>query len=102
MALGDEQTEAVLADYRTAAIAEPLRATLGFLEKMTLMPDALSKEDADAVRATGVDEEQLLDAVHVCAAFNMIDRIADAVEFEVISAEGFRKGGEALLRRGYR
>ncbi len=91
----------MLDDYRSAPIGEPLRATLGFLEKMTLMPDSLSKEDADAVRAAGIDDEQLLDAVHVCAAFNMITRIADTVEFAIPSEAGFRKSSATLIRRGY-
>lgn len=102
MALGDAVTNAVLADYRTAPIDDRMRATLTFLEKMTLAPDALAKEDADVVRATGVDDEMLLDAAHVCAAFNIIDRIADTVQFSVPSAEAFRKQGKMLLSRGYR
>jgi alkylhydroperoxidase family enzyme len=92
----------VLKDYRTAPIDDRMKAMLTFIEKMTLTSDALTKEDADAVRATGVDDEMLLDAAHVCAAFNMIDRVADTVEFAIPSAEDFRKAGKMLLSRGYR
>jgi hypothetical protein len=37
--------------------------TLGFLEKLTLRPDALSAQDAEAVLAAGVREEALIDAI---------------------------------------
>ena len=43
----------VLADYKTAAIDEKLRATLGLLEKLTLTPDALSANDIRPVLAAG-------------------------------------------------
>ena len=36
----------MLADYRTAKIAEGLRATLGFVEKLTLTPDEVGPADA--------------------------------------------------------
>jgi alkylhydroperoxidase family enzyme len=91
----------VKADWRTAPIDEKLRATLGFLEKMTLRPSALTSEDADAVRAAGVDDEALIDAIHVCALFNMIDRLADALGWDVPPDEAFRERAEGMLAGGY-
>lgn len=99
--MGDEKLQAVLDDYRTAPIDERLRATLGFLEKMTLTPDALTKEDGERVRATGVSDEMLEDAVQVCVAFNMIVRVADALEFHVPPREKFAEDAKMLLRFGY-
>ena len=60
--------EAVEADWRTAPIDERLRAMLGFIEKLTLRPDELGPEDADAVRAAGVSDEAMVDAIHVARA----------------------------------
>ena len=51
---------------------------LGFLEKLTLRPEELGPTDADAVRATGVSDEAMVDAIHVAALFNMIVRLADS------------------------
>lgn len=62
---------------------EPLRATLGFLEKLTLRPDALTQGDAEAVLAAGVSEDALVDAIHVAALFNMIVRLADSFGWHV-------------------
>lgn len=92
----------MLADWTTAPIAEPLRAMLGFLAKMTLIPAELTAEDAAKVLAAGVTEAQFRDAVYVCALFNMIDRIADTLGFDIPTADGFAKGAEMLLKHGYK
>lgn len=89
------------ADWRTAPVDERLRATLGFLEKLTLRPSELSRADADAVRAAGVTDDALIDAIHVCALFNMIVRLADALGWDVPSDEAFGARAEAMLEGGY-
>lgn len=87
--LGNDKTKRVLDDYRTAPIDDRLRATLAFLEKMTLTPEALSAADAEQARAARVDDQMLNDAIHVCAAFSLIERIADGVGFHVPDAAAF-------------
>lgn len=100
--LGEELTQAVLEDWRTAPVDERLRATLGFIEKLTLSPEEVGPDDAAAARAAGVSSAALRDAVYVCALFNVIDRIADALDFAIPPPEGFRRGAKMLLRFGYR
>jgi alkylhydroperoxidase family enzyme len=78
-----------------------LRATLGFLEKLTLRPEELDPADADAVRATGVSDEALVDAIHVGALFNMIARLADSLGWDVPSWEACRARAEPMLSSGY-
>ncbi|HEV3403260.1 MAG TPA: hypothetical protein VG073_03170 [Gaiellaceae bacterium] len=95
-------TDAVLADWRTAPVSEPLRATLGFLEQLTLRPDDVSPEGADAVLAAGVSHQALEDAVHVCALFNTIDRIADALAFHVPAPQDAEATAPRFFERGYR
>lgn len=41
-------------------------------------------------------------AVHAAALFNIYDRLADALGFDVPEPEAFAQGAEVLLRRGYR
>ena len=92
----------MLADWRTAPIEEGLRATLGFLEKLTLRPDEIRAADAAAVLTAGVSDEALEDAIHVCALFNAIDRIADALDFDVPAREDAERAAPRSFARGYR
>ena len=88
-------------DWRTAPIREPLRAMLGFIEKMTLRPSELTRADADAVRAAGVGDEAIIDAVHVAALFNMIVRLADSLGWDVPPFEEFYARADGMLASGY-
>jgi alkylhydroperoxidase family enzyme len=85
----------------TAPIDERLRATLGFIEKLTLRPADLTHGDAEQVLATGVTEEALTDAVHVVALFNMIVRLADSLGWDVPTFDDFHARADAMLTGGY-
>jgi alkylhydroperoxidase family enzyme len=82
-------------------VDEGLRATLGFIEKMTLRPSELTREDAESVLAAGVSQEALVDAVHVAALFNMIVRLADSLGWDVPAFEEFHARADAMLAGGY-
>ena len=91
----------VLDDYRSAAISAQLRATLEFLEKLTVTPDEVTADDAAKVLAAGVSEPALRDAVHVAALFDIIDRIADALGYVPNDAQGLKWVARILLGIGY-
>ena len=74
---------------------------LGFLEKLTLRPEEVTADDADRVRAAGVTDEAMTDAIHVAALFNMIVRLADSLGWDVPTWESCLDRGEAMLSRGY-
>jgi alkylhydroperoxidase family enzyme len=93
--------EAVKRDWRTAPVDEPLRATLGFLEKLALRPDELRVEDAEAVLAAGVQEDALVDAIHVAALFTMIVRLADSFGWHVPAEEELAASAGARLGSSY-
>jgi uncharacterized peroxidase-related enzyme len=93
---------AVLADYTTAPIDAKLRATLGFLEKLTLAPTDVGPDDIAPLRAAGVSDRAVEEAIYVCALFNIVDRIADALGFVPSSKEGLKWASRFLLRLGYR
>lgn len=92
---------AVLDDWRTAPVDERLRAALGFLEKLTLEPHRVRAADVIPLREAGLSEAAIEDAIHVCALFNIYDRVADTLEFDVPSRESFAQGAAMLLKRGY-
>lgn len=74
---------------------------LGFLEKMTLEPEALTGADARAVREAGVSRSAIEDAIHVSTLFNVYDRLADAFEFDIPDRAAFEMSATMLLKRGY-
>jgi AhpD family alkylhydroperoxidase len=95
------RVKAALADPETAEIAEPLRATLHMLAKLT-RERTLEVDDIHAVVAAGATREQIADAFAVSFAFNVIGRLADAFGFTVATPEAYQAGAKYLLARGYR
>ncbi len=85
----------MLADYRTAPIDERLRGTLGFLQAVTLAPDEPIE------RPEGVSSGALVDALYVAAYFNVIDRLADSLGFELPSAAEHAEYAPRFLQEGY-
>jgi alkylhydroperoxidase family enzyme len=94
--------QAVLENVDTAPIAEPLRATLRLLRKVTVEHEAVTANDMRPLLALGVTRAQIQDALNVGFAFNVITRLADTFAFEVGSRASFDAGAKALLTRGYR
>jgi len=97
----EAKVSAALSDLETAAIEEPLRATLRMLRKLT-REHAVDVDDMRRVLAAGVSREQIEDALAVCFAFNVINRLADAFGFFVPGPKAFEAGAKFLLARGYR
>jgi uncharacterized peroxidase-related enzyme len=91
----------VLANWRTAPINAKLRATLGFLEKLTLAPTEVRPTDVAPLRAAGVSDDAIEDAIQVCALFNIYDRLADSLSFHLPGPDGYAASGRNLMRRGY-
>ncbi len=91
----------MLADWHTAPLDPKLRATLGFLEKLTLAPTKVGPADVKPLRAAGVTDEAVEDAIHVCVLFNIYDRLADSLSFHLPGPDGYAASGRSLMRRGY-
>jgi alkylhydroperoxidase family enzyme len=91
----------LLPDLDTAAIEEPLRATLLMLGKLT-REHVVDAYDMRAVLAAGASRRQIEDALAVCFSFNVIGRLADAFGFFVPGPKAFEAGAKYLLARGYR
>lgn len=99
--LTEALVEAVLVDWQSASLNEKIRATLCLLEKVTLSPAEIGPDDIVPLRAAGVSELAIEDALIVCALFNIIDRVADALDVAIPSVEGFERTAERLLEQGY-
>lgn len=99
--LGSDIVTLALEDWRSSALDPRLRAALCFLEKLTLCPNDVNSSDVEPLRAAGVGSTAMEEVVHICALFCLIDRVADALGFEVPSPECFARGAELLLKHGY-
>ncbi|HEX2223821.1 MAG TPA: hypothetical protein VHN15_06425 [Thermoanaerobaculia bacterium] len=74
---------------------------LGFVEKLTLTPHAVGPADMAPLRAAGLTDEAIEDAIHICGAFNTINRIADTLGFDLQTPEGYAGAARFLLKVGY-
>jgi len=92
---------ATMADWRTAPIDARLRATLGFLEKLTLRPNDVRPADVAPLRAAGASDAAIEDAINVCALFNIYDRLADALGWYLPDRAGYAASAQSLMKRGY-
>ena len=72
------------------------------LKKFTAGPDELSADDFSRAREASVSDDDMEDALHVAFAFNTINRIADALGFDIPNAAGFQQSANMLLRFGYK
>ena len=93
--------DAVLTDWRTAPVGPKLRATLAFLEKLTLQPAEVRPADVAPLRAAGVSDAAIEDAIHACVLFNVYDRMADSLAFHLPGPSGYAASGRSLMKRGY-
>lgn len=75
---------------------------LPFLAKLNGAPQEVAAGDVRALRAAGIPDAAIRDAIHLCAGYNVIDRIADSFGF-ALPDEAQRRGmAKYLLRIGYR
>jgi uncharacterized peroxidase-related enzyme len=100
-AYGDsDRINKALADLKAAPIDTPLRATLEMLGKLT-RTHHIDADDVQTVMTAGASPEQIGDALAICFAFNLTNRLADAFGFFVPSDDAFEAGAKYLLKRGY-
>jgi hypothetical protein len=83
-------------------VRDQIRAVLSFLDKLAQKPHEIGPDDVRQVLATGVSAGALRNAIQIAEAFGIINRIADALGFDVPPASTFAKEAEFLLKRGYK
>jgi len=66
-------------DYGQAQLSERQRALCEYADKLTRTPSGMTPSDLDRLRAVGLSDRAILDAVEVIAYFNYINRVADAL-----------------------
>ncbi len=78
----DALVHAVVRDWRTAPLAPVDYALCAFAAKLTLEQHDMTPADLQVLRAHGLDDRAIHDAVQVIGYFNYITRLADALGVE--------------------
>lgn len=79
----DAFVAAVGEDWRTAVLSDVDRALCTYGEKLALTPAQMSAADVANLRAVGLDDVAIHDAIQVVSYFSYINRIADAVHVDL-------------------
>ena len=74
---------------------------LGLLEILTLHPEQLKASAILPVLAAGVTREAIRDAFDVAFLFNIYDRLADTLGWELPAQAYYAHAGRRLLTKGY-
>jgi uncharacterized peroxidase-related enzyme len=69
-------------DYRNASLSPRERALCDFAVKLTTLAAEVDEADIDALRAEGLTDADVSDAIQVIAYFNYVTRVADGVGIE--------------------
>lgn len=100
--LGKDIIEAVYADRTTAPVSAEVRAALALIETFTLRPDELGPHDIETARTAGLSNGAIEHVFDVATIFNLINRLADAFEFNVPDQDRLDQDAKVVLRFGYR
>ena len=79
MSLDKELVEALKRDWRTADLDEKDQAMLSYVEKLTMNPVSVWRDDMDALRQEGFDDTAILQITLIASFFNYINRVADGL-----------------------
>jgi hypothetical protein len=74
---------------------------LALLETFTLKSKEISAADIRQAMAKGVTREEIRDAFYVAFLFNVYDRLADTLGWELPDQRYYPKAGKFLLKKGY-
>ena len=77
-----------------------LAPILDYVKKLTVSPTSLTKEDVDSVLSVGFSEDQLKEAIVICAAFNMFNRIVEGHGIEENSST-WQMSADMINKFGY-
>ena len=77
--LDEALVEALRRDWRTAPLEPREIAMLEYVEKLTLRPASVTRDDVDRLRAAGFDDTGVLQINLIASWFNYVNRVADGV-----------------------
>ena len=93
----------MLAGNAAAVVDRKVQATLELLKKMTLDHGSLSAADLRRVLDAGVSKAAIGEALEVAYLFNIYDRLADTMGWDVPAVESgyYKTAAKRLIDHGY-
>jgi len=90
-----------LVDLNHPGLSEKMRPILSYARKLTEAPSSITDADAVAVFNAGWNEQALHHAIHVCALFNLMNRLVEGHGIEPLSPALSEQRGRQLSDQGY-
>ncbi len=97
----DGLIDKLLDDLATAPVADKFKPLLSFVNKLTVTPNRVTQEDADAVFAAGWDEKALHDAILITARMCFMARIVEGYGFTPMDQATARRRARQRVKLGY-
>lgn len=72
-----------MVDWRAAPLDARWRELAEYAEKLSLAPHVLAEIDLAPLRAVGLSDSAIHDAIQVIAYFNYVNRVAEGVHVEL-------------------
>lgn len=77
---GDEELSgSIKIDYRRAELTDQELAMLTYVEKLTLNPSSMTRDDIEKLRNAGFCDQAILQINMIASWFNYINRVADGL-----------------------
>jgi uncharacterized peroxidase-related enzyme len=76
-------------------------AMVPFLRRLSQGADRIGTADVVALRSAGLDDEEILDAVHAAVLLEICNRVVNALGVEPMDPAQNRRAARFLLRHGY-
>src|SRR3546814_18379075 len=92
----------IVMNYRVAQLDPRQRAMLDFAWKLTKKPEQVIEEDRQALRAVGLNQEDIFDLADNVAFYNMSNRLAIGTDMIQNRLEESRVGKEDVSTCRYR
>ena len=97
----DEMVRSALDDWHTAPVSNRMRAALGFVEKLAKTPDDISDNDIAELDAVGIDTTAAAELVYIVFSFSVINRMANALDFDLVNESVVSRTARFLYHMGY-
>lgn len=91
----------LLEDLDSAPVADKFKPLLAVVRKLTLTPNQMTQQDADAVFAAGWDEKALHDAIAVTARMCFMSRLVEGFGFTPMDPKRAKESAEKRVKLGY-